>query len=133
MARKKKTAKETILSLIPKLSKYEFEEVAQFVELSHINFHLENLQREVKETRYCEGQYTCDTHIVKNGTQKGVQRYLCRQCRKSFSDQTATPTPIAVAKASKILCRQKKEVAMLILHSSAHLRMVYPDSIHLRY
>ena len=27
MARKKKTAKETILSLIPKLSKYEFEEV----------------------------------------------------------------------------------------------------------
>ena len=96
MARKKKTAKQTILSLIPKLSKYEFEEVAQFVELSHINFHLDNLQREVKETRYSEGQYTCpfchDTHIVKNGTQKGVQRYLCRQCRKSFSDQTATPS-----------------------------------------
>ena len=96
MARKKKTVKETILSLIPKLSKYEFEEVAQFVELSHINFHLDNLQREVKETRYSEGQYTCpfcrDTHIVKNGTQKGVQRYLCRQCRKSFSDQTATPS-----------------------------------------
>ena len=44
MARKKKTVKETILSLIPKLSKYEFEEVAQFVELSHINFHLDNLQ-----------------------------------------------------------------------------------------
>ena len=96
MARKKKTVKETILSLIPKLSKYEFEKVAQFVELSHINFHLDNLQREVKETRYSEGQYTCpfcrDTHIVKNGTQKGVQRYLCRQCRKSFSDQTATPS-----------------------------------------
>lgn len=96
MPRKKKTVKETILSLIPKLSKYEFEEVAQFVELSHINFHLDNLQREVKETRYSEGQYTCpfcrDTHIVKNGTQKGVQRYLCRQCRKSFSDQTATPS-----------------------------------------
>ena len=96
MPRKKKTVKENILSLIPKLSKYEFEEVAQFVELSHINFHLDNLQREVKETRYSEGQYTCpfcrDTHIVKNGTQKGVQRYLCRQCRKSFSDQTATPS-----------------------------------------
>ena len=96
MARKKKTVKETILSLIPKLSKYEFEEVAQFVELSHINFHLETLQKEAKEARYSEGQYTCpfcrDTHIVKNGTQKGVQRYLCRQCRKSFSDQTATPS-----------------------------------------
>ena len=96
MAKMKKTIKEKVLALIPKLSEYEFKEVAQFVELSHINFHLDNLQREVKETRYSEGQYTCpfcrDTHIVKNGTQKGVQRYLCRQCRKSFSDQTATPS-----------------------------------------
>ena len=45
MAKKKKTIKEKVLALIPKLSKYEFEEVAQFVELSHINFHLETLQK----------------------------------------------------------------------------------------
>ena len=96
MAKKKKTIKEKVLALIPKLSKYEFEEVAQFVELSHINFHLETLQKEAKEARYSEGQYTCPfchgNHVVKNGTKKGLQRYLCRDCRKSFSNQTATPS-----------------------------------------
>ena len=75
MAKKKKTIKEKVLALIPKLSEYEFNEVAQFVELSHINFHLENLQKEAKEARYSEGQYTCPfchgTHVVKNGTKKG--------------------------------------------------------------
>ena len=96
MAKKKKTIKEKVLALIPKLSEEEFEEVAQFVELNHINFHIDNLQREVKETRYSKGQYTCPfchgTHVVKNGTKKGLQRYLCRHCHKSFSDQTATPS-----------------------------------------
>lgn len=96
MAKMKKTIKEKVLALIPKLSEYEFKEVAQFVELSHINFHLENLQKEAKEARYSEGQYICPfchgTHVVKNGTKKGLQRYLCRRCRKSFSDQTATPS-----------------------------------------
>ena len=59
MAKKSKLIKEKVLALIPKLSESEFEEVAQFVELSHINFHLETLQKEVKEARYSEGQYTC--------------------------------------------------------------------------
>ena len=96
MAKMKKTIKEKVLALIPKLSEYEFKQVDQFVELSHINFHLENLQKEAKEARYSEGQYICPfchgTHVVKNGTKKRLQRYLCRRCRKSFSDQTATPS-----------------------------------------
>lgn len=96
MAKKSKSIKEKVLALIPKLSDSEFEEVAQFVELNHINFHLEGLKKEIKETRYADGQYTCPfchgTHVVKNGTKKGLQRYLCRHCRKSFSDQTATPS-----------------------------------------
>ncbi len=70
MAKKNKSIKEKVLALIPKLSESEFEEVAQFVELKHINFHLEGLQKEIKETRYSDGQYTCPfchgTHIVKN-------------------------------------------------------------------
>ena len=96
MAKKNNSIKEKVLALIPKLSECEFEEVAQFVELKYINFHLEGLQKEIKETRYSDGQYICPfchgTHIVKNGTKKGLQRYLCRSCHKSFSDQTATPS-----------------------------------------
>lgn len=96
MGKKIKSIKEKVLALIPKLSESEFEEVAQFVELNHINFQLDGLKKEIKETRYSDGQYTCPfchgTHVVKNGTKKGLQRYLCRHCRKSFSDQTATPS-----------------------------------------
>lgn len=34
----------------------------------------------------CEG-----THIVKNGMARGLQRYLCRNCGRTFSALTATP------------------------------------------
>ena len=49
-----------------------------------------------KKPDISSGQYKCpfcgDDHIVKNGKFKGNQRYLCRNCRKSFSQQTQTPT-----------------------------------------
>lgn len=57
---------------------------------------MSKLQNEIQETRYSSGQYKCpfchDDHIVKNGKAKGNQRYLCRNCGKSFSQQTQTPT-----------------------------------------
>jgi transposase-like protein len=31
------------------------------------------------------------SHIVKNGSEDGVQRFLCRDCRKSFTATTGTP------------------------------------------
>ena len=46
---------------------------------------------------YCEG-----THIVKNGKRKdGIQRFLCRDCRKSF-----------VANSDSITARTRKSVAV---------------------
>ena len=55
-----------------------------------------NLQSFLTEVRlengdrcvYCEG-----THVVKNGVRKdGVQRYLCRDCRRSFIPSTQSVT-----------------------------------------
>jgi transposase-like protein len=28
----------------------------------------------------------CTEHFVKNGKYKGVQRYICRSCKKTYSD-----------------------------------------------
>ena len=44
---------------------------------------------EPKEVSCCPH---CDsTHFVKNGTKCNNQRYLCRDCKKSFVEQTGTP------------------------------------------
>jgi len=96
MKRKKAIIKDTIISLIPTLNSDEIEEVAQVVELSQFTFYLDKLQKQIREARYSEGVFICPTchgtHIVKNGKKKGVQRYMCCSCKKSFSNQTATPT-----------------------------------------
>jgi len=48
------------------------------------------------ETRRCK---FCGSHyVVKNGTWRGVQRWLCRDCGRAFVDNQALPkmkTPIA--------------------------------------
>lgn len=49
-----------------------------------------NLEKviESREISYCPH---CDsTHFVKNGTKCNNQRYLCRDCKKSFVEQTGT-------------------------------------------
>ena len=55
---------------------------------------LEDISREIRETRFNKG--VCCPHCssgqsVRNGKQRGHQRYLCRNCGKSFSDHTNTP------------------------------------------
>jgi transposase-like protein len=65
----------------------------------------DNMQSFLIETRldgegsclYCEG-----THVVKNGRRKdGIQRFLCRDCRKSF-----------IANSDSITARTRKSVAV---------------------
>ena len=63
---------------------------------SNINVHDDNLQDFLVKTRiaggnaciYCEGSY-----VVKNGKHKdGVQRFLCRDCKKSFIPSSCSIT-----------------------------------------
>ena len=63
---------------------------------SNINVHDDNLQDFLVKTRiaggnaciYCEGSY-----VVKNGKRKdGVQRFLCRDCKKSFIPSSCSIT-----------------------------------------
>jgi len=68
----------------------------------------DNMQSFLIETRldgegsclYCEG-----THVVKNGKRKdGIQRFLCRDCRKSF-----------IANSDSITSRTRKSVTVWFL------------------
>ena len=89
-------SKELILRLIPKLNGVELDEVMASIEMTKFKSDLIELRKEVQEARYSDGHFQCPichgTHIVKNGTRKGIQRFLCRGCKKAFSDQTLTPT-----------------------------------------
>ena len=55
---------------------------------------VDTLRKEVSEARFNKG-FLCPhcgtTHIVRHGTYKGKQRYLCRNCNATFSDMTNTP------------------------------------------
>lgn len=51
--------------------------------------------KEVKEMRFANGRVCChcnSDNVVRNGTYKGKQRYLCRNCQKSFSNFTHSAT-----------------------------------------
>ena len=88
--------KSLILKLLHRVAPSDLPEILVEVEKGIFKSDLSKLQNEIQETRYSSGQYKCpfcgDDHIVKNGKFKGNQRYLCRNCRKSFSQQTQTPT-----------------------------------------
>ena len=88
--------KSIILALLKQVASIDLPEILVEVEKGIFKSDLSKLQNEIQETRYSSGQYKCpfcgDDHIVKNGKVKGNQRYLCRNCRKSFSQQTQTPT-----------------------------------------
>lgn len=96
-------SKELILRLLPKLNEAELDEVIATIELSNFKSDLIKIRKEVQETRYSNGHFECPvchgTHVVKNGTSNGVQRYLCRSCNKPFSNQTSTPTAYSKKKA----------------------------------
>lgn len=54
----------------------------------------EKFTTELREMRFNKGKVcpNCNSNsVVKNGTFKGKQRYLCKGCRKTFNDFTATP------------------------------------------
>ena len=88
--------KAVILALLKRVASIDLPEILVEVEKGIFKSDLSKLQNEIQETRYSSGQYKCpfcgDDHIVKNGKVKGNQRYLCRNCCKSFSQQTQTPT-----------------------------------------
>lgn len=88
--------KAVILALLKRVASIDLPEILVEVEKGIFKSDLSKPQNEIQETRYSSGQYKCpfcgDDHIVKNGKVKGNQRYLCRNCCKSFSQQTQTPT-----------------------------------------
>lgn len=73
-----------------------------FVPHSNVNLHgMSDEKREdqeivrfIREARFANGLFCprCNgLHVVRNGTFSGRQRYLCRECKRSFSDLTGTP------------------------------------------
>ena len=61
-----------------------------------VNVHEDNLQDFLIETRIADGNtciYCEGSHVVKNGKRKdGVQRFLCRDCKKSFIPSSCSVT-----------------------------------------
>lgn len=81
-----------ILAELPKLRAYEVNYVAKAVEDQSMAITtVTSVSDEIKEKRFTKGVFCphCSSkHTVRNGKAQGKQRYLCKDCGKSFGDFT---------------------------------------------
>ena len=86
----------SVLTQAKALSEQEQQELlTQLEEHLVLGSQVAQVTKEVKEMRFSKGRVCCHcngTDVVRNGKNKGVQRYLCRSCKKSFSDLTNSAT-----------------------------------------
>ncbi|MGL4372220.1 MAG: IS1595 family transposase [Turicibacter sp.] len=87
---------QTIIDLLPNLSQDDLNQLSTVLSDRLIQQDFSLLSVQIKEQRYASGYLNCPfcqhTHVVKNGQRQGIQRYLCRHCKKSFCTQTLTPS-----------------------------------------
>lgn len=86
----------SVLAQAKALSEQEQQELlTQLEEYLVLGSQVAQVTKEVKEMRFSKGRVCCHcngTDVVRNGKRNGVQRYLCRNCKKSFSDLTNSAT-----------------------------------------
>lgn len=77
---------------INKLSEVDLQELFNYIgERMNLKSLSSGLNNQFKESRFADGQkcpYCNSDKVVKNGTRKNRQRYLCKECSKSFNDLT---------------------------------------------
>jgi len=87
-----------------------FEYIGQLITISSME---QDLQKDCKEKHFSNGQVCPDCgslHVIKNGKVKGKQRYLCKDCHKSFGDLTNS-----VFSSSKLSLRVWMEYAKCMI------------------
>lgn len=86
----------SVLAQAKALSEQEQQELlTQLEEYLVLGSQVTQVTKEVKEMRFSKGRVCCycnGTDVVRNGKRNGVQRYLCRNCQRSFSDLTNSAT-----------------------------------------
>ena len=86
----------SVLAQAKALSEQEQQELlTQLEEYLVLGSQVTQVTKEVKEMRFSKGRVCCycnGTDVVRNGKRNGVQRYLCSNCQRSFSDLTNSAT-----------------------------------------
>ncbi len=85
----------TILADINTLSDNDKEQLFNAIgEILTLSSYAKNLTQEVRESRFSKGKvcpHCASEMVVRNGKYKGKQRYICKSCKKTFSDFTYSP------------------------------------------
>lgn len=86
---------EMVLAYASKLNEDELEVLLESLEeLLVLGSFTSEIDNNVKETRFANGKlcpHCGGHHICRNGKYNGKQRYICRGCRRSFTDFTFSP------------------------------------------
>lgn len=78
-----------VLAQIEGMSAEQVEGVLESLKARHGVNHVERLLLARLSERHCP--HCAGERIVKNGNNKGIQRFLCRDCAKTFAATTGTP------------------------------------------
>ena len=82
----------TIKTDISSLGDYQLEELFNYIgEMLTVGTSKSSLNENFKESRFSKGEfcpYCKSISIIKNGKLNERQRYLCKNCNKSFNDLT---------------------------------------------
>lgn len=85
----------TILAEVRTLSDYDKEQLFNAIgDILTLTSYTKNLTQEVREIRFAKGNICphCSSElVVRNGKFDGKQRYICKSCKKTFSDFTHSP------------------------------------------
>lgn len=97
----------TILADVKSLSNNEKEELFNAIgEILTLSSYANNLTQEVRKSRFAKGKmcpHCSSDMIVRNGKYKGKQRYICKCCKKTFSDFTYSPVAHSKKSIDKVL------------------------------
>lgn len=77
-----------------KLKSDDRQEFLSLIQIMLTSVNIAGFTQEVRENRFSDGKlcpHCKESIIVRNGKYNGRQGYLCKSCKKSFSDFTHSP------------------------------------------
>jgi transposase-like protein len=115
----------TIMSDALRLSSPQQEEFfSQLGEVITLNTHGSLLHEEGREKRYSDGVvclHCGSVHVIKHGMKNDVQRFMCKDCGKTFNDLSFSPMSRSNIKTSKWLNYAKCMILGYSIRKSARI------------
>jgi len=112
-----------VKSLFLEFEKLAYDDRKEFLRLIEIMLTKNNnteFSQDIRESRFSDGKvcpHCNDSRIVRNGKFNGKQRYVCKSCKKTFSDFSYSP----ISSSKKTIDKWLKYAGCMIIGHSIRI------------